>query len=395
MRITLRTAFFLLSVLVFFIAPMIVFAENDVEIHGFMSQGYLKSSANNYLTDTDEGSYEFNEFGLNFQYFASDKLTIGAQLGGRDMGTVGNDKVGLSWAYGDYKWREWLGFRAGITKGETSLYTETRDIDALRPWILLPQSIYAEGNRDASEGLKGLTLYGTLDMNSSGILKYTAKAARLQVANDSGTAQALVNNTPGISDVSSIDFSTVYLGTLKWQTPIEGLLVSTDGVFIEKYSLVIPVSIAGDFDGNPATPLNVITTDYLAAEVKNIVQMYYGLEYTLGNLVLAAELSKSDTTIVNVGDRSGTGWYVSAAYRFLDWFEAGTYYSDSSANDDQSGPENELKQICLTARFDISPNMTCKLETHFMDGLYGVYPGDDGTTDDSWMLYAAKVSYNF
>lgn len=93
--------------------------------------------------------------------------------------------------------------------------------------------------------------------------------------------------------------------------------------------------------------------------------------------------------------RPKTSYYFSAAYRFTEWFEAGSYYSFGTADDDGSGDANELTDITLSTRFDITDNMVFKLEAHSMDGLFGAQPGDDGSTDDKWMLYAAKVSYTF
>ena len=39
---------------------------NGINIHGFISQGYLKSSDNNYQGNTEDGTFEFNEIGLTF-----------------------------------------------------------------------------------------------------------------------------------------------------------------------------------------------------------------------------------------------------------------------------------------------------------------------------------------
>jgi hypothetical protein len=36
------------------------FAADNVAIHGFVSQGYLKSDANNFLANSDKGSFQFN-----------------------------------------------------------------------------------------------------------------------------------------------------------------------------------------------------------------------------------------------------------------------------------------------------------------------------------------------
>jgi len=42
------------------------FCHDDVAIHGFISQGYLKSDHNDFLAETEKGSFQFNEMGLNF-----------------------------------------------------------------------------------------------------------------------------------------------------------------------------------------------------------------------------------------------------------------------------------------------------------------------------------------
>lgn len=51
-------------------------AEDNVAIHGFVSQGYLKSNANNFLTETDSGSFQYNDMGINFQYLAGEKVAV-------------------------------------------------------------------------------------------------------------------------------------------------------------------------------------------------------------------------------------------------------------------------------------------------------------------------------
>ena len=59
----------LISMLV--IAPeMLLAVEFDagkltLNMHGFLSQGYLKSDANNFLAETKDGTFEFREYGLN------------------------------------------------------------------------------------------------------------------------------------------------------------------------------------------------------------------------------------------------------------------------------------------------------------------------------------------
>jgi len=382
-----RYAFILLCL---FMLACPVWAAQEVEIHGFASQGYMQSSDNNFLANTDEGTFEFNEMGLNFSYDSGANVKIGAQLFARDLGGVGNDEVAVNWAFGDYKWRDWLGFRAGIMKSFMGLYNETRDVDSLRTCLILPQSVYNEWIRDATQGTKGFGVYGNVSAGPAGVFKYEIRALDLQVPLDSGTGQFIQRSLPSLT---GIDFDKLYALSLRWQTPLDGLLFGVSGYTTKsKYE----AAIQADMDADLET---------LILDNKETTSIITSVEYTLNNLVLASECTsgRSDSRSYVQGVTTPgaynlvkqTNYYFSAAYRFLDWFEAGTYYSYGTRDNDGSGAANELKDICVSTRFDVTDNMIVKLETHFMDGLYGVAPGDDGSTDDKWMLYAAKVSYTF
>lgn len=383
-----------ITCLVFLTGAHQVKAEDDsVSIHGFVSQGYLKSSDNNFLVESDDGSFQFNEMGLNFGYDTGGNVKIGAQLFARDLGDIGEDKVTVSWAYGDYKWRDWLGFRAGIMKLSLGLYNESRDVDSLRTCLILPQSVYNEGFRDVAQGTKGVALYGNVPLGVGGILKYNFNMLDVQVPLDSGTASFIKQRNPKIGEIYSFDFENVFWGDLKWYTPLEGLLLGVGGYNTKSL-----------WEVSWSHP--VLPNTYIPLDIDNKYQraMTYSIEYTFQNLVLASECQIADRKFsaypkgspTNIYDKTkSTSYYFSAAYRFTEWFEAGTYYSYGTADDDGSGDANELTDICLSTRFDITDNMIFKLEAHSMDGLFGAQPGDDGNTDDKWMLYASKVSYTF
>ena len=110
----------------------------DIQIHGFASQGYIWSDHNNYLADSEDGTAEFNEAAINFQGRLTDNLRAGVQLFAKDLGDYGNNMVTLDWAYGDYRFEDWLGVRFGRVKRYSGLYGETRDYDMLRvPYFYL------------------------------------------------------------------------------------------------------------------------------------------------------------------------------------------------------------------------------------------------------------------
>ncbi len=368
-----------------------------VAIHGFISQGFMQSSDNNFLTDTENGSFEFNEMGLNFSTFLTDNLKVGLQFFSRDLGEVGNDEIVIDYAFAEYAWRDWLGLRVGKIKPPSGFHTEYRDMDMLRTWILLPQGVYDEWFRDANSSLKGFDVFGNIDMNAGGILQYQAQVVNVQVATDSGTAQYLINISGTFQSIQKIDVDRCYLAGLEWITPLEGLRFKISGYMTK-------AEYTATFYGTS-----------VISDVKETRTIYYSGEYTLGNFTLTAELKESyrDSALYDEGNSSQlthpsygaispiasekdtTNYYVSAAYRFFDRLELGAYYSEKINDDDGSGPGNELEDITIAVRYDINPSWCIKLEGHKMDGLFGVSPNEDGTIDEDWYLYLTKISYLF
>ncbi len=352
-----------------------------VDIHGFISQGYLKSDHNNFLADTEDGTFQFNEMGINFTTSPAESLYLGIQFLARDIGDTGNDKIEIDWAYADYKWYEWLGFRVGKIKLLYGFYNESRDIDMLRTPILLPPSVYSESARDAQTAVKGISVYGNIDAGPAGLLTYQAMYGVVDIDSNSGTVK-LIETLYNIS-ITSVERDEAKAGAIHWHTPLDGLKV---GVSL--------INTGIEFIG-PA-----LTVDYSTFESKII-----SAEYLIGNLTLSGEyhlLTKdTDTTVIalnrTVNDETKTDtYYINAAYRFTDWFELGSYHSYLIRDNDGSGDENKRINTCLTLRFDINSNWLVKLEGHKVEGTYGVLPGENETTaEKDWNLYAVKITYGF
>src|SRR5688572_13264616 len=119
-----------------------------VEIHGFVSQGFIVTTDNDYLAESERGSFEMAEVGINFTRALTDRLRAGVQLFARDLGDIGDYDATVDWFYLDYRWHDRLGLRAGRVKLPFGLYNDTSDIDAARVPILLPQSVYPTQNRN-------------------------------------------------------------------------------------------------------------------------------------------------------------------------------------------------------------------------------------------------------
>ncbi len=399
-----------------------------MDIHGFISQGYMCSSDYNYLADSDGGSFGLNEIGINFSKNLTRKLRIGVQFLARDLGELYNDDIEIDWAYADYRWKDWMGMRAGILKSPHGLYNESRDIDMLRTSILLPVGVYRETSREFFMGVSGFGLYGSIPVGELGVLDYQVIAGTNNIeADDSGIGKIIEDNatlgllypSAGPAAVSAtigmdtMEPEEIYTGNLIWTSPW-GLRLAGS---VNLSSMFAESSGSVDFGGGAQT---------VRVEADTYSNHIYtaSAEYTWEDLVFAAEyrymhynnkrryyINGALTAVTDTGT-VGEGYYIGSSYRVCDWFEIGAYYSiiypDSR---DKDGKDLEARgidkhrgwqeDIALSTRFDINRYWTVKLEGHYIDGTGAVLTSDnEGISiangyDDDWLMFLAKVSFSF
>ena len=114
--------------------------------------------------NSSQGSGAFTDFGFNVSTSVTDKLRVGAQLYDRNLGQLGQYHPSLDWAVADYRFKSWLGVRGGKVKTTLGLYTDTQDLDFLRAFALLPQSVYPADLRDATMAHLGGDIYGNVSL---------------------------------------------------------------------------------------------------------------------------------------------------------------------------------------------------------------------------------------
>jgi hypothetical protein len=193
-----------------------------VEIHGFVSQGFILGFGNEFLAASKTGSVEFSEAGLNFTKPLTDNLRTGLQLFVHDLGPFGNFRPEVDWYYLDYRHWDWLGVRVGRIKVPFGLYNELNDIDVARVPILLPQSIYQADHREFLFAQTGGEIYGDVPLGPAGSLEYRAYGGTLPGQLPEGPG------TPGIT-VADIRVPYLYGARLLWSTPLHGLVAGASG----------------------------------------------------------------------------------------------------------------------------------------------------------------------
>src|SRR6266567_1213150 len=164
--------------------------DRTVQIHGFASQGFVYTDHNNWLSmHSSHGSGAFTDFGANVSTQVTDRLHIGAQVYDRNLGNIGEWHPSIDWAFADYRIKPWFGLRGGKVKTVLGLYNDTQDLDFLRTFALLPQSVYPTDIRDATIAHLGGDIYGSASLpHHFGAISYTAYAGHRSDSIYSGVA---------------------------------------------------------------------------------------------------------------------------------------------------------------------------------------------------------------
>ncbi len=379
-----------------------------IDFHGFASQGFIASTDYNYLGKSTDGSFQFTEAGINASYSPFNRTRITVQGFAFDTGKIGNMEPFLDYASIEYTFNDYVGIRAGRVRKPGGIYNHIQDLDLARTAILLPQGVYDARWRDFSTSIDGGVLFGTIPLGKGGSLSYELFAGLVTLSDDGGVAHWIVDNSnnkfAGFGQPVSVG------GQLWWNTPIEGLRAGAYTGYMDDFTfnLITPVSPVGPFG-----PINA----YAAADAHVLLQQY-SLEYTWKKWTFQAEYftyEYSGNNTINV--LSGTtpiqptsvspsttqpdAWYAGAAYRFNDWFEVGSYYTEHYADVHQrsGSPNASQKDLALSFRFDPKPWWILKLEGHYIRGTSLLEDTANNPQADrdgrGWFLFAAKTTFSF
>ncbi|HEY3459127.1 MAG TPA: hypothetical protein VGK64_31370 [Bryobacteraceae bacterium] len=343
-----------------------------IQVHGFASQGFAISDGNNFLTmNTREGSFALTDFGVNISIEITPKLRLGAQLYNRNIGHLGNWHPELDWAGVDYKFKDWLGIRAGKVKTVLGLYNDTRDMEFLHTWAILPQSMYPLDLRASDMAHLGGDLYGTVGLKRLGSLAYTGYLGFEPTDLYGGYIYGLKGLGANITAFNR----TLQGGDLRWNTPVQGLLAGVS---------YMNQTVHGRGTNQLGLPSDSKTT-------KNQTPQFY-IQYQRSALKLEGEYRRNLQKVLIfdvlappellVDSRS---FYGAATYRLGKRVEIGGYYSRFYLDwaDKHSDLGNHIFDKVACIRFDLASHWDLKIEGHFMNG-YGAseafrsfYPQDN------------------
>ena len=357
----------------------------------------MKTTKNNYLANSQRGSFEFSEVGLNLTEHLTDDLRLGVQLFTYDLGPLGNYRTQFDWYYLDYKFRDWFGIRVGRTKIPFGLYNDSSDIDAARIPILLPQSIYPIDHRDYLLAQTGGEIYGNVALGALGSLEYRGYGGTIAL-------QAPASTTPGITE-TNLTVPYIYGGRALWSPAINGLTLGAsyqalriDWDYQVAPQLISPLQMAGllpaGFTGT--LPVQFLIKFWIAS-----------LEYQTGDFTFSSEYSRwiasfvSDAPKLLPGHVVNERYYAMASYQVTPWFTPSAYYSVYFPDVTQrSRRANYQRDAALSFRYDLTAHWLLKVEGHYMNGTAALDPTLNGgqdvqTLNKDWAMLLVKSTAYF
>ena len=337
-----------------------------VQIHSFAQQGFAYSNQNNYLTmPTSQGSFAMTDAGVNISATITDKFRVGAQVYDRNIGALGDYHPQLDWAYGDYKFRDWFGIRAGKVKTVLGLFNDTQDMEFLQTFALLPQSVYPLDLRSNTIAHTGGDIYGEIGVRKAGSLSYTAYAGLRE--NDK--------------------WGGLYYGDASAQTPVQSFSGRTEGMDLRWHTPVEGLMVGGSFANNTQDLVLALTTyynlpisaishpDHRTSGYADYVRgkFHFNTEFRRANQLDSLTLEGASDGIYNLQNKA---WFGTVAYRLTKRLEIGAYNSRfyvGSPSTPTNSASNHIFDQTITARFDVTKWMNVKVEEHFINGYADTY----------------------
>lgn len=366
-----------------------------LQLHGFLSQGYVKTSDNRFFGPSDDGSWEFREIGVNLSYQPEPDLLFAGQLLSRTAGEMYDGGIRVDYVLLDYApiMRQGLrtGLRLGRLKNPLGLYNDTRDVPFTRPSIFLPQSIYFDKVRNLELASDGGGIYADLQTEGGDFL-FQLNIGKLDVDKNVESA-FLFRDGPGKLETDD-----------PWYTG--RLLYEFDGG-----RLRLAASLAtGKLNYKPGR------NDVLGPGVIDIDFWILSAQYNAEKWSLTAEymnepVSRDGFAFLPVFDVDDTaeGWYLQGTYRLAPAWELVLRYDASVLDkDDRDGKKAEAdfgipahnffaKDLTFGVRWDPNKRFMLRAEYHRVEGASWLSLRENNPFDIAreWDMFSILVSFRF
>jgi hypothetical protein len=385
----------------------------DLQFHGFLSQGFELSKGNNVNGSSADsnGSFRYQEFGLNASWRPRGDLLLSGQLASVRAGRATDEYLVLEYGLIDYTPVQTelgrFGLRAGKLKLPIGFYNDSRDAVFTRPGILLP-SMYLENAGGRSFGYfseVGAGVYGDAFAGDHALY------------------------------IEALGFGEQKLGE---NADIAVLRSDASGRFKIKRGALIRV--ADDFDGGrvrAALSLATVTINYEANRAQafspdnlfaqdgafHFSQAQLSLQYNWPRFSLTTEYAWRKFQVDELippnpfgasfaVDLRPTAAYVQGTWRVTPKWSAFLRYDEEIRESQDRGghalaakfhmPRHYFfaKDWTVGTRYDLRSNIALWGEFHYVDGTIWVNPLDNpdygsGNAPRYWNLLSLMIGYRF
>tara|TARA_R110002050_G_scaffold1244_1_gene8471 strand:- start:11676 stop:12926 length:1251 start_codon:yes stop_codon:yes gene_type:complete len=402
-----------LSLLLMLIAATNTYAEqnNDwlkqIQIHGFATQGLIFTTDNNFYGDSDHGSADFTELGINANATLLPKVRLAGQLLSRHAGNMDNGALRLDYALLDINLvaspQGNIGLYLGRIKSPLGLYNETRDIGHTRASVFTQQAIYFDKVRDLTMSADGIHFYGEYFLPNGTLLVQAGLGYALP--DDNAEQTYLGQNWAGHLEANKAALT----GRIMYEHDGGRWIVALSGASLEL-----------DFEAG--------TTDAINAGKLEIDYTILSTQFNGEKWQFTAEGAVQKSNFIGLGgafsdaDVKPLGFTVEAKYRFTSKWQAfvrsETFYLDK---DDKYGHSSNQKLQRLSdtlyggqlpiqpsynrysqawvmgGRWDINNNLMAAADYHIIKGgaILSGADNDIYATAKYWDMFAISLSYRF
>jgi hypothetical protein len=324
-------------------------AENfgNIEVHGYGTQTYMQSTANQYLGADTRGTWDNNFLGIVTAVTLNDRTKLWAQLE-----TSSTDATRFTWFFVDYQISDALEAHAGRVKFPLGIYNEIIDAKFLQVSSLQP-ALYQEAADFVHDSYTGVGFDYNQSLGGAGELIWQAYGG---------------NNYDTHPPANSVD-RRAYGGRLTYRTPVDGLRFLISGY---------------------RTEVELLPDEGLVKEDRWIAS----IDFVRGDWNLKSEYGSRRFRGV-----SSDAYYVQAARTFASRWTPFVRY-DSVTTDRALGQSDSYFQKIMVIGLDyrLNSNISLRAENHFNHGYAlpvasGEVRSDAGAP--SWSLFVIGLHFIF
>lgn len=377
------------------------FWSEGLQVHGFLTQGFVKTTDNNFFGDSENGSYDFRELGLNGSLRFNPRWMVSAQLLSRMAGEMYDGSIALDYGLIDYtaysNGSSRFGLHLGRFKNPLGLYNDTRDVAATRPSIFMPQAIYWDKVRNLVLSNDGFQLYA--DFHNEMHSFYLQAGGGYSPIDKNVEAAYMTRDWAGVLDHDGL----TYVGRLLYEWDGGRLRLALSGAKGGQEFTAAP----GDFLGNGTIDL----VFWIASAQYNTGPWGFTVEYMQEPLEWDGFTSINPVgALLDGSDSTAEGYYLQGTYRFDPEWELLLRYEASYAdkNDHQGNIKSAASGMpgyhffskiwTLGLLWEPIENLTLRAEYSQADGTLALSSRDNpdpSRLKQNWDMFSLLLSYSF